>query len=76
MSNGTDSKYRSRKWRIAVGSLVMVSVFAFASLLALAIGGALDASGAALIIGAWAASDTTIIGVYSTANVVEKRNGS
>ena len=74
--NGADDKFRPRKWRIAIGSLVMVSVFAFSSLLALAIGGDLDASGAALIIGAWAASDTTIIGIYNAANVVEKRNGS
>jgi len=71
----SDDKFRSRKWRIAVSSLVVVSTFAFASLVALALGGDLDAAGAALIMGAWAASDTTIIGVYSAANVVEKRNG-
>lgn len=65
-----NGKYRSRKWIIAVASLVTVTVFAAFGLYELAE----DAKDVALIIGAWAASDTTIIGIYGAANVVESKN--
>ena len=69
MSNGNDSKFRSRKWLIAFSSLVIVTCFA-------AFGIVFETTGAkdvALIIGAWAASDLTIIGIYTTGNVADKR---
>lgn len=71
MSNGTDSKFRSRKWIIAISSLIIVTLFATYGLLALA----KDAGDAALIIAAWAGSDTTIIGIYAAVDVIQKRNG-
>ena len=67
----TNSK-RSRKWVIACSSLVIVSAFAGFGILILA----KTATDAALLIGAWAASDATIIGIYNASNVVEKRGGA
>lgn len=60
-----DSKYRSRKWIAAATSFVVVTIFAGFGLLTLA----KDAGDAALIIGAWAGSDTTILGLYNYANI-------
>jgi hypothetical protein len=71
MSNGTDNKYRSRKWIIAVASFVVVTLFAGFGILVLA----KDAGDVALIIGAWAASDMTILGIYNVTNVMQNRNG-
>lgn len=71
MENG-DEKYRSRKWRLAKASLIIVTVFAAIGLLALTFKGEVDASGIALIMGAWAGSDTTILGLYAHYNVKEK----
>ena len=71
MSNGTDSKYRSRKWIIAVASFVVVTLFAGFGIWVLA----KDAGDAALIIAAWAGSDMTILGIYNTTNIVQKKNG-
>ncbi|GAH33686.1 unnamed protein product [marine sediment metagenome] len=68
MSN-SDSKYRSRKWILATVSLGLATIFAGFGLFALAE----DAGDAALIIGAWAGSDTTILGLYNYANI--KANG-
>jgi len=70
MANG-DERYRSRKWRLARASFVVVTVFAAFALLKLAE----DAGDAALIIGAWAASNGTILGLYSHFNVKEKKGG-
>lgn len=64
MANG-DSKYRSRKWILATVSLGLVTVFAGFSLFHLA----KDAGDAALVLGAWAGSDTTILGLYAHYNV-------
>ena len=66
-----NSKKRSRKWVLAVASFMVVSLFAGFGIWELA----KDAGDVALIIGAWAASDTTILGLYNYANVVEKRGG-
>lgn len=63
-----DSKYRSRKWRLAKASLAAVTLFAGFSLVMLAA----DGGDAALIIGAWAASDGGILGLYAHYNVKEK----
>ena len=68
MSN-SDSKYRSRKWILATVSLGLVTIFAGFGLFSLA----KDAGDAALIMGAWAGSDTTILGLYNYANI--KANG-
>jgi hypothetical protein len=58
---------------IAASSLVIVTAFAAFGILELA----KDAGDVALIMGAWAASDGTILGLYNYANVSEKRgNGS
>ena len=64
MANG-DSKYRSRKWLIATISLSIVTIFAGFGMFELAS----DAGDVALIIGAWAGSNTTIIGLYNYANI-------
>lgn len=61
---------RSRKWIITCGSLVIVTAFAGFGIFVIA----KTATDVALIIGAWAASDTTIIGIYNASNVVEKRS--
>jgi len=66
MANG-DSKYRSRKFLIAAASFVVVTIFAGFGLWSLA----KDGGDVALIIGSWAASDTTILGLYNYANVKE-----
>lgn len=63
MSNG-DPKYRSRKWLLAVASFLVITIFAAFGLLKLA----KDAGDAALVLGAWAGSDTTILGLYNYAN--------
>ena len=71
MSNGNDSKFRSRKWIIAILSFIVVTLFA-------AFGIVFEADGAkdiSLIIGAWAASDLTILGVYTAGNVAQGRSG-
>lgn len=62
---------RSRKWVLAVASLTIVTVFASFGLWTLAE----DAKDFALIVGVWAGSDTTILGLYGAANVYEKRGG-
>jgi hypothetical protein len=64
MANG-DSKYRSRKFVLAGSSLLIVTLFAGYSLIALAA----DGGDAALIMGAWAGSDTTILGLYNYVNM-------
>jgi len=64
VANG-DNKYRSRKWILATASLVVVTSFAVFGLLRLA----KDAGDFALIVGAWAGSDTTILGLYNYANL-------
>ncbi len=66
-----DSKYRSRKWIIATVSLSVVTIFAAFGLFKLA----KDAGDVALIIGAWAGSNTTIIGLYNYANVKAAHGG-
>jgi len=60
-----DSKFRSRKWLLAVASLGVVTIFAIFGLVKLA----KDAGDAALIIGTWAGSDTTILGLYNYADL-------
>jgi len=63
MANG-DSTFRSRKFILAAASLATVSVFAgFGTFILAADGGDI-----ALIIGAWAASDGTILGLYNYVN--------
>lgn len=64
MGNG-DSKYRSRKFLLAVSSLAIITVFAAFVLVKVVD----DASGAALILGAWAGSDGTILGLYNYVNM-------
>ena len=64
MANG-DNKYRSRKWILATVSLGIVTIFAAFGLLKLAE----DGGDFALILGAWAGSDTTILGLYNYANL-------
>jgi len=64
-----DSKYLSRKWILATVSLGLATIFAGFSLFVLAE----DAGDAALVIGAWVGSDTTILGLYNYANI--KANG-
>ncbi len=59
----------------AKASLIIVTVFAAAGLAALAFKGEVTAAGIALIMGAWAGSDTTILGLYSHFNVKEKNGG-
>jgi len=66
-----NGKKRSRKWVLAVASFVVVTAFAVFGLLTLAN----DAGDFALIVGVWAGSDTTILGLYGAANVMEKRGG-
>lgn len=66
-----DKKKRSRKWVLAVASLTVVTIFATFGLLTLAE----DAKDFALIVGVWAGSDTTILGLYGAVNVIEKRGG-
>lgn len=70
MANG-DEKYRSRKWRLAKASLATVTLFAGYALVFLAA----DGGDAALVLGAWAGSDTTILGLYAHYNVKEKAGG-
>ena len=65
-----DKKRVSRKWMLAVASFIVVTVFAAFGLYKLAA----DAGDVALIIASWAASDTTILGLYAAANVTEKKN--
>lgn len=60
---------RSRKWVLAVASFVVVTAFAVFGLITLAE----DAKDFALIVGVWAGSDTTILGLYGAVNVIEKR---
>jgi hypothetical protein len=67
MSNG-DDRYRSRKFLLAVASFVVVTTFAGFGLIHLAA----DAGDVALVLGAWAGSDATILGMYSHWNVKEK----
>ena len=64
-----NGKKRSRKWVIALSSFIVVTVFAGFGLYTLAA----DAGDVALIIGAWGASDGTILGLYNHANVKEKQ---
>jgi hypothetical protein len=71
VSNGNDSKYRSRKWILAVTSLVIVTVV----LLWGVVIEAEDAKDVALLIGAWLAADTLLVKIYSDANVAEKKGG-
>ncbi|MHC4370697.1 MAG: hypothetical protein ACYSW8_24065 [Planctomycetota bacterium] len=71
MANG-DEKYRSRKWRLAKASLIIVTVFAAFGMAGLIFKGEVTAAGIALIMGAWAGSDTTILGLYAHYNVKEK----
>ena len=65
-----NGKKRSRKWVLAIASLTIVTVFAAFGLYELA----KDAGDFALIVGVWVGSDTTILGLYGAANVIEKRN--
>lgn len=67
-----NGKKRSRKWVLAVASFVVVTIFAVFGLLTLA----KDAGDFALIVGVWAGSDTTILGLYGAVNVIEKRGGA
>lgn len=73
MANG-DSKYRSRKWILATVSLGIVTVLTFAALIPYVLSDGFNAAGCAAIIGAWAGSDTFILGLYAHFNVKE-RNG-
>ena len=65
-----NGKKRSRKWVLAVASFVVVTAFAVFGLLELAE----DAKDFALIVGVWAGSDTTILGLYGAVNVIVKKN--
>ena len=58
------NKYRSRKFILAMASFAAVSLFAGYGLLQLAT----SAADVALVIGAWAGSDTAILGFYNYAN--------
>jgi len=71
MSEVMNGKKRSRKWVLAVASFITVTVFAVFGLLTLAE----DAGDFALIVGVWAGSNTTILGLYGAVNVIEKRRG-
>lgn len=64
-----NGKKRSRKWVLALSSFIVVTIFAAFGLYELA----KDAGDVALIIGSWAASDGTILGLYNHANVKEKQ---
>lgn len=66
-----NGKKRSRKWVLALSSLTIVTLFTLFGLLNLAE----DAKDFALIVGVWAGSDTTILGLYGAVNVIEKRGG-
>lgn len=68
MSNGADSKYRSRKFLFAGASFIAVTLMAFFGCLELA----KDAGDIALIIGAWATSDGVILKLYNDANLEDK----
>lgn len=61
----TDDRYRSRKFIVAACSLVVVSCLAGWGMLV----HATDAAGAALVIGAWGASDAAILKLYNDANI-------
>lgn len=63
-----DSRFSSRKFIIACASFVAVTLFAGFGLAALA----KDAGDVALIIAAWAGSDTAILGLYNNANIKAK----
>lgn len=58
------NKYKSRKFLLAMVSFAAVSLFAGYGLMRLAA----SAADVALIIGAWAGSDTAILGFYNYAN--------
>jgi hypothetical protein len=62
-------RFLSRKWILAVSSLAVVTLFSGFGLYKLA----KDAGDVALIIGAWAGSDTTILGLYGTVNYLQKK---
>ena len=64
-----DSRYRSRKFLLATASFVAVSVMAFYGIFALAT----DASGVALVIGAWGTVDGAILGLYNFANLKQQQ---
>ena len=71
MADEQNGQKRSRKWMLAVASFAVLTLFVGFALLRFVD----DASGAALVIGAWIGGDTTILGGYGIMNVAEKRAG-
>lgn len=59
----------SRKWVLAVASFIVATLFSAFGIIHLA----KDAGDVALLIGAWAASDATILGLYNYANIEQKK---
>ena len=64
--NGTDFKFRSRKFIIAAGSLLVASALAAWGTFILAN----DTGDIALVLGAWGAVDGVILKLYNDANLL------
>jgi membrane associated rhomboid family serine protease len=71
MSNGTDSKYRSRKFRLAVATLAIVAVLGGHGQFALAA----TAGDTALVLGAMGSIFSVILKLYNDANLQDKNGG-
>jgi len=67
MSNGTDDRYRSRKFRIAVGVLVAVTAMAgWGCHLST------TAQDVAMVIGAWGVVAAAVLKLYNDANLAAR----
>lgn len=65
-----NARYRSRKFLLATGSFVVVSVLALFTVYHAAL--AKDFSGAAMVMTAWGAADAAILKLYNDANLKAK----
>jgi hypothetical protein len=64
MSNGTDDRYRSRKFRIAFGVLISATLMAgWGCRLSV------DAQDIAIVIGAWGVVSGAVLKLYNDANI-------
>ena len=71
MSNGTDSRYRSRKFFLASTTLLIVAVLGGHGEFALAV----DGGDTALILGAMGSIFGLILKLYNDANLQDKNGG-
>ena len=65
MTNGADSKYRSRKFIFAAGSFLAATAMAFFGCVVLA----KDAGDIAMVIGAWGVANALVLKLYNDANL-------